>query len=251
MQLPNHNVWAKGGLMVRANNSAGSPYVIVGLTNGGPDDATYTGDHDLTFQWRDVQDGDAAWDDATGAETNNGPAQLLLNRQANNTGVAAGYDTLGDPGPAEPFWVSHDAPNIPITPGETILVGLAFTSHSEGNVSSAMFYDVSLDAVGVGLQAPTNLTALVIPPDVLLNWEDNSQIEDGYAIERREGAAGTWTEIARVGASVRDYIDANVPEGIYYYRVKAFSASEDSDYAQIGPVDVGGALEAKRWQLYR
>jgi hypothetical protein len=211
MQPPIHNAWAKGGLMVRANNTAGSPFVLVAACNTGPG---MGGDHDLCFQWRDDQDGAAAWGDDIVA--NNGSVRLVLNRQAGGTAVAAGYDDLE--GIQVALWTSHDAPNIPQT--GTILVGLAFTSHAMGLVSSAVFSDVVLSGPVVVPQAPTNLTALVIGPgEVQLNWQDNSAAETGFAVERREGAGGTYAEIGTVGANVTSYIDSGVPDGVYYYRV--------------------------------
>lgn len=138
---PNTNVWAKGGLMVRANATAGSPYVILAVTNGGPDIAP-NGNMDITIQWRDAQDTGAAWDGATGAAANNDTATLILARAAGSNDIATGYNDLE--GANVPFWQSHTAPNI--DPAQINLVGLCFTSHATGVVGNCTFKNVALVA---------------------------------------------------------------------------------------------------------
>jgi hypothetical protein len=232
MQLPVHNAWAKGGLMVRANNSAGSPYVIVAASNTGPGAG---GSNDIAFQWRDDQDGGAAWTGGSG-EANNGPVRLVLNRQPspNHLTIACAYDTLGDPGPANPLWLTHDAPNIPDT--GAILVGLAFTSHSTGNVSSALFYDVDLQAilytpaveastrtiqateytagtpvpvtVDIGRNPDTVQTAITVTETIPPGWTA-SNISDGGQFA---GGVITWN-LTNFTADVQISYDATAPAG--------------------------------------
>lgn len=58
-----------------------------------------------------------------------------------------------------------------------------------------------------------------------LNWTDNSNIEDGFAIE--QNGPGGWVEIARVGPDITTYVDAASLEGLY--RVKAFITVDGED----------------------
>ncbi len=53
---------------------------------------------------------------------------------------------------------------------------------------------------------------------ITLNWDDNSTVEDGFAIEQL--GPGGWAEIARVGTDIETYEDAASEEGCY--RVRAF-----------------------------
>jgi hypothetical protein len=47
------------------------------------------------------------------------------------------------------------------------------------------------------LLAPSNLTStLNTPYSVLLAWNDNAAIEEGYLIERNNGGSGIWQQIA-------------------------------------------------------
>jgi hypothetical protein len=67
---------------------------------------------------------------------------------------------------------------------------------------------------------------------VQLSWTDNSNNEDGFKIERKTGAAGFWAEIDTTGYNVVTYIDGNLSEGTeYYYRVRAYNSSGNSDYS--------------------
>lgn len=68
---------------------------------------------------------------------------------------------------------------------------------------------------------------------VVVNWS-NVAGETGYKIERKTGAGGTWAEIITRGTDVLTYTD-NTPaltfNTQYYYRVRAYNASGDSDYS--------------------
>jgi len=56
-----------------------------------------------------------------------------------------------------------------------------------------------------------------------LTWTDNSNNEDGFKIERKKGASGTFKQIAVLGANVSSYTDKGLASGTTYcYRVRAF-----------------------------
>jgi phosphodiesterase/alkaline phosphatase D-like protein len=78
-------------------------------------------------------------------------------------------------------------------------------------------------------EAPSNLFAFTLSStEVLLNWEDNSEDEDGFYIYRRTGQA-EFARVATVGADITQYIDANLtPLTAYLYRITAFKGSSES-----------------------
>ena len=83
---------------------------------------------------------------------------------------------------------------------------------------------------------PSNLVAPSISSadgtNVVLEWKDNSSDEQGFKIERKTGVGGTWSQIGTVGANTTRYLDASVSTNqVYYYRVRAYNASGDSDYS--------------------
>ena len=68
--------------------------------------------------------------------------------------------------------------------------------------------------------------------NILLGWTDNSNNEDGFKIERKEGTSGTYTQIGTTGANVYDYADSGLQFGkIYCYRVRAYNSAGNSGYS--------------------
>jgi hypothetical protein len=85
---------------------------------------------------------------------------------------------------------------------------------------------------------PTNLIAIGgnIPGgngnQVLLGWTQNSDNEDGFKIDRKTGAGGSWGPLATKGANVTAHADINLTYGTsYYYRVYAYNAAGPSPFS--------------------
>jgi hypothetical protein len=69
------------------------------------------------------------------------------------------------------------------------------------------------------------------PVQLKLTWQDNSTNENGFQIERKLGPNGTYVRIASVAANTTSYLDTKLANGTTYcYRVRAFNASQTSDY---------------------
>lgn len=77
----------------------------------------------------------------------------------------------------------------------------------------------------------TDTTAAI----VLLQWQDNSEDESGFRIERSTDGAN-FVEIDTVGAGVTSYQDAVSGGATYYYRVRAYSSNGNSDYSNVAEV---------------
>ncbi len=80
---------------------------------------------------------------------------------------------------------------------------------------------------------PLNLTAEEqSAQEVKLQWQDNSFVEDGFLIERSFEDESNYSQIAATGPDVETYTD-QVPEaGGYYYRIRAYSATDTSTYSE-------------------
>jgi hypothetical protein len=79
-------------------------------------------------------------------------------------------------------------------------------------------------------QASANFTIAASPAQLTLSWQDNSDNEDDFAIERRTGTTGAYSQVASVAANVTSYVDTNVNRGITYcYRVQAVNSAGASN----------------------
>jgi hypothetical protein len=103
------------------------------------------------------------------------------------------------------------------------------------NGSSSGPYSLSLtiEASGGPPAAPSNLSATVASSSQInLSWQDNSNNETGFKVERKTGAGGTWNEIATVGTGVRTYQNTGLAANTtYYYRVRAYNSYGNSAYS--------------------
>ena len=81
--------------------------------------------------------------------------------------------------------------------------------------------------------APSNLAAVAASSSQInLDWTDNADNEDGFILERKTGVAGTWAEIATVGANVASSPDLGLTASTtYYYRVRASNTAGNSTYS--------------------
>jgi len=81
--------------------------------------------------------------------------------------------------------------------------------------------------------APSSLAATAVSASQInLAWTDNSDNEDGFKIERKTGAAGTYAEVGSVGAGVTAFSNTGLAASTeYFYRVLAFNGSGNSAYS--------------------
>ncbi|MCX5868555.1 MAG: SUMF1/EgtB/PvdO family nonheme iron enzyme [Proteobacteria bacterium] len=87
---------------------------------------------------------------------------------------------------------------------------------------------------------PTALSDLTANPisssQISLQWQDNSDNEEGFKIERKTGSGGSYIQIAVVNSNVNTYQDyALTCETEYYYQVRATNSDGDSDYSNEVP----------------
>lgn len=81
--------------------------------------------------------------------------------------------------------------------------------------------------------APTGLTVVAAAATVVnLSWNDNSNNEVQFKIERSANGGGSFTQVATVPANVRTYQDFNLLAATaYVYRVRASNGAGDSPYS--------------------
>jgi hypothetical protein len=96
---------------------------------------------------------------------------------------------------------------------------------------------------GSGPWSEPSIFGVILPPSdliiqgfegnrVTLKWKDNSKVEDGYVIERRQGEATFFSVLDSVGKNVVQYVDTTIAAGqIYTYRIQAYKSSVGSEYS--------------------
>ncbi len=101
------------------------------------------------------------------------------------------------------------------------------------NVSSYNCIEFIVETPLRTVEAPTDLVATATGPnEVELSWTDNDFQEEGYKIERKTGAQGSYSVIDSLGENTESYTDQSVTENtLYYYRVFAFIEQVVSDYS--------------------
>lgn len=153
-------------------------------------------------------------------------------------------------GPNQPFSITSNG-NFSVSNGSAANVIVQFCPSSlliySGTAtvtSSATFTGtntVALSGTGVAQitlpLAPSKLTANTLSQNnIALTWQDDSDNETGFKIERKTGTSGTFAQIATIGpisgvGSGGYYENAGLTAGITYcYRTRAYNTAGDSPY---------------------
>ncbi len=124
------------------------------------------------------------------------------------------------------------------------------------NGTTGAFFDTFIPTGSGGLNQPVNL--LFLPPkpptaliasaatstQVVLDWNDNSTDETGFAVWRR-GGGSDWSRIAVAAVNSIQYIDTSVTAGIpYTYEVRAISNVGASAWTNIVTVTPPSSVPA-------
>ncbi len=94
-----------------------------------------------------------------------------------------------------------------------------------------------------GFLAPSDLSAQSVDSSFIkVKWQDNSNDEEGFYIERTKiNDSSHWEVIDAVPQNVNQYSDYFVTRGLkYYYRVNAYSGNIFSENSNIDSAILGG-----------
>ncbi|HUI07681.1 MAG TPA: fibronectin type III domain-containing protein [Verrucomicrobiae bacterium] len=103
---------------------------------------------------------------------------------------------------------------------------VAFDGAGNASSTSAQAWATTLaSASDDAPAAPSNLAATAVSAtEVTLTWQDNSDDELGFQIERALSADGPWSLVGATAADETSYSDIGLaPSTTYYYRVSAFN----------------------------
>ena len=179
----------------------------------------------LAAQAASTSEIDLTWTDNSADESG-----FNIERAADNNGVAGAYSVIATVG-ANATSFANTGLNA-----STRYWYRVQAFNSNGNSSYTNESSATTVAAPTTPNAPTNL-ALSAPSysQVNLTWTDNSSDETGFRIERApnvNGVAGTYTQIATVGAGVTTYSNTGLTlNTTYWYRVCAYNAVGCSTYS--------------------
>ena len=244
-----------GFLVERAPDNGGSPGAWTQTAGVGSNVTAYSDTGlaaDATY-WYRVRAYNASGNSAYGTQANGmtlplPPSNLAATAVSENQ---INLSWIGDPSGESGFLVER-APDNGGVPGawtQIASVGLTTTAYSDTGLSPNTTYWYRVRAYNGGgnsgysnqagattppVSAPSGLTATgVASNQINLAWVDNSNYEDGFAIERAPdngGVPGSWAQVGSVSSNVTAYSDVGLlPRTTYWYRVRAFNANGNSD----------------------
>ncbi|NJM14182.1 MAG: T9SS type A sorting domain-containing protein [Bacteroidales bacterium] len=88
-------------------------------------------------------------------------------------------------------------------------------------------------------EAPGNLTVNENAPYITISWQDNSDNEEGFIIERKTNLDGEFEQIASLGfdhTSYSDYASDVFKQNNYFYRVSSFNVGGQSGFSNTDSV---------------
>jgi hypothetical protein len=201
----------------------------------GSDSFTFRADFStatVSIQVNAVNDAPVANNSNVTTSYNNPVAIALTGSDVDSAGLTFLIDTLPANGT-----LSGTAPNFYFTPNVSWVGTTGFTFHAtDGQANSApATVTITVQPTTTVPGTPLNLTAQAVSTSQInLSWNDNSNNEDGFIIERANGS--NWTQVGSVGPSYGPYTVTFSNTGLqanktYTYRVRAFNVIGNSAYS--------------------
>lgn len=202
------------GLMARESLSAGSRHVFANARPG-----------TVKLNWRTNTNGTSS---STGSASPAYPNAWLRLRRVGNvfTGFVSSNGTS---------WTQVGQVTLALP--SNVLLGLATAAKSNTATVTAQYRSLGNTFVTpIAPTAPSNLAAAIQGNAVNLTWNDNSDNETGFQVERQV-SGGSWTLLTTVSAGVTSFTDGAVAAGTTYdYRVRAINAGGPSGYSNTATV---------------
>lgn len=229
--------WRIGTLPANGTLSGEAPNLVYTPNPNfhGNDSFTFRADFStatVSIQVTPVNDAPVANNSNVTTSYNNPVAINLTGSDIDSAGLTFNVDTLPANGT-----LSGAAPNFYFIPNVSWVGTTSFTFHAtDGQANSAAAtVTITVQPTTTVPGMPLNLTAQAISTSQInLTWNDNSNNEDGFVIERANGS--NWTQVGSVGPSYGPYTVTFSNTGLqsnktYTYRVRAFNVIGNSAYS--------------------
>jgi len=213
------NGWSRGGIMLRASLAADSPHAFFF--------------HRLAdasgLQARTNLSEETAHTHGTWYQS---PYWLRLIRQGSNVTAHQSLDRN--------TWTPRGSATVNLP--ETILAGLAVTSHQPGTLATAQFDHLEISRTSETPSAPVGLIATYAPTNLIrLRWSDTSFNETGFRLEISTDNV-RFSPLGTLKANTTDYWISTDDwttadrESVLYFRVQATSHAGNSAYSAVATV---------------
>ena len=197
----------------------------------------------LPFAWWGVKKGSVTQSLAstlTAAATK----QLIVSRFITKAASAAFADSLARSSASRTTAAKTLSSGLTAAAASLLSVSRTFTK----SVSAAFGDSLAQSSESALPAAPSGLTSnesIGTPPDVDLEWTDNADNEDNYAVQRRDlnGSWGGWNNLTiTLAANTVTYTDTTtVTDKTYEYRVYATNSRGSSGFSNVVQITTGEA----------
>jgi hypothetical protein len=221
-QTTTSDPWAKAGVMLRDNETPGSPHMMVVMTPG----------NGVDMQWRPQQDG-GSLNTAANSYPRRLPLTLRVQRQGDRFTAFVSEDGA--------TWTQIGLPQQ-IRMGREILAGVCVTAHNRNRICTARF-----DQVAVGEEfvptGPSMVQALVRDGAALVVW-DSVPRATGYHVYRRAPGETGFSRVTRTPLKALSFTDTGLTNGsVYRYQITAVIDGRESVPSQPATVTPAPAIQ--------
>lgn len=110
--------------------------------------------------------------------------------------------------------------------------------------ASVSSYTAAVSAtVSITVNVPTSPAANASGSAITISWTDANSGAAQHSIERSPNGSTGWAEITVVAAGTNSYINSDLADGTYYYRIRALISSTYSSYtSNVNATASGGSI---------
>jgi len=245
----NTTSWTHSGLsantpyyyLVRAQNAVGNSVYVGPVSATTHDVAPAIAVSTTSIEVTCVEGTDAASE--TFQVWNNGGSTLAY-QISDNTGKFSVSPTTGssaDSGDKQTHTITFTTSGEPVGTHDR---QIAVADDGSGAANGPITIDVRI-VVTSGVPAPPeNVTVTPLSAtEISVSWQDNSDNEDGFKVDRRQSGTGDWVRVQTTGPGVESFTDSGLPaDTTFYYKVKAYNAVGNSAYSSVAGATTQPAL---------